>query len=86
MSDSNIKVKVKNLQNNVKYMPDKTDNHCLKACLPTVAGGKEHKGKTWYILLKSFFVEFCFFKGKNVKHKKTRYHHHKKTRYHHQSA
>lgn len=34
MSDSNIKVKVKNLQNNVKYIQDDTANHYLKACLP----------------------------------------------------
>lgn len=45
MRYSNIKVKVKNLQNSVKYLPDKTDNHCLKACLPhTSWGGKEHRG------------------------------------------
>lgn len=37
MSDSNIKVKVKNLQHNVKYMQDDITNHCLKACLPNTS-------------------------------------------------
>lgn len=33
MSDSNIKVKVKSLQNNVKYIQDDTANPYLKASL-----------------------------------------------------
>lgn len=45
MSDSNIKVKVKNLQNNVKYMQDDVTNHCLKACLPHTSQGRGEEGR-----------------------------------------
>lgn len=70
MNDSNIKVKVKNLQNNVKYMQDCTDNHCLKACLPHTIRGKEAWGGECCTDFASACVLF-FFKGKNTKYNKT---------------
>lgn len=69
MSDSNIKVKVKNLQNNVKYMQGDTDNHCLKACLPHTSWAKGAWGGECCTGFASAFGGF--FKGKNTKYNKT---------------
>jgi len=66
-----MKVKVKNLQNNVKYMQDDTDNHCLKACLPHTSWGKGARGRECTDFASACGFAFLFFYGKNAKYNKT---------------